>query len=211
MQVTREVVKDLLPVYLAGEASSDTRRLVEDFLAREPELRAEFESPALPGVSPAGAVEMAALARTRSLLGRKAWMLGLGLALAMLPLTFGSIGGEGPRFLLLGPKPWLATGAAVLGWVLLGGFLWTCRRLSALSLEPQPSWRTRTLWGLASYAALLAAGLVAEAWLGIAPGKSGLVTGAALLGAIFSVWLGERLRQVPTVEQLHRPTSLSLH
>lgn len=204
MQVTREVVKDLLPVYLAGEASTDTRRLVEEFLTREPELRADFESPALPGVSPAGAVEIAALARTRTLLGRKAWMLGFGLTLAVLPLSFGSMGGEGPRFLLLGPKPWLATGAAVLGWALLVGFLWTCRRLSALSLEPRPSWRSRTLWGLASYAAFLAAGLVVEAWLGIAPGKSGMVPLAALLGAILSVWLGERLRQDPALEQLHR-------
>ena len=33
MNVTREVIFDLLPVYFAGDASADTRALVEDFFA----------------------------------------------------------------------------------------------------------------------------------------------------------------------------------
>jgi len=35
---TRDVVVDLWPLYVSGEASADTRALVEDFLEREPEL-----------------------------------------------------------------------------------------------------------------------------------------------------------------------------
>ncbi len=38
MNVTKDVVLDLLPVYLAGEASADTRALVEEYLARDPDL-----------------------------------------------------------------------------------------------------------------------------------------------------------------------------
>ena len=38
MTVTRDVIYDLLPAYFAGEASVDTRTLVEDFLATDPEL-----------------------------------------------------------------------------------------------------------------------------------------------------------------------------
>jgi anti-sigma factor RsiW len=38
MRVTRDVVLDLLPIYLAGEASSDTRALVESYLETDPEL-----------------------------------------------------------------------------------------------------------------------------------------------------------------------------
>lgn len=38
MKVTRNVVLDLLPLYLADEASSDTRALVEHFLESDPEL-----------------------------------------------------------------------------------------------------------------------------------------------------------------------------
>ena len=38
MKITRDVILDLLPVYLADEASDDTRALVEQFLADDPTL-----------------------------------------------------------------------------------------------------------------------------------------------------------------------------
>ena len=38
MNISREVVKDLIPVYLAGDASADTRTLVESYLKTDPEL-----------------------------------------------------------------------------------------------------------------------------------------------------------------------------
>jgi hypothetical protein len=38
MKVTRNVILDLLPLYLAGEASEDTRRLVEHYLETDPRL-----------------------------------------------------------------------------------------------------------------------------------------------------------------------------
>ena len=38
MNVTREVILDLLPVYLSGEASPDTRSLIEEYMKQDPEL-----------------------------------------------------------------------------------------------------------------------------------------------------------------------------
>ena len=38
MTVTKDVVIDLLPVYLSGEASADTSRLVEEFLQQDRDL-----------------------------------------------------------------------------------------------------------------------------------------------------------------------------
>jgi anti-sigma factor RsiW len=38
MQVTRNVILDLLPLYLAGEASPDTQALVENYLETDKEL-----------------------------------------------------------------------------------------------------------------------------------------------------------------------------
>ena len=38
MNITREVINDLWPVYAAGEASADTRALIEEFLDRDPEF-----------------------------------------------------------------------------------------------------------------------------------------------------------------------------
>ena len=50
MTVTRQVVRDLWPLYVAGEASEDTRRLVDEYLAQDAELagalRAEAEQTA---------------------------------------------------------------------------------------------------------------------------------------------------------------------
>lgn len=38
MKITRDVIIDLLPLYLADEVSEDTRTLVEQFLANDPAL-----------------------------------------------------------------------------------------------------------------------------------------------------------------------------
>ena len=93
MDVTREVIMDLLPVYLMGEASPDTRALVEDFLRRDPELaervRANATSildrgaGATPALSPD--LELRSVARTRAVLDRLRWLFSLGF-------TFTSIG-----------------------------------------------------------------------------------------------------------------------
>jgi predicted anti-sigma-YlaC factor YlaD len=38
MEITRNVILDLLPLYLAGEVSGETRALVEEFLEGDPEM-----------------------------------------------------------------------------------------------------------------------------------------------------------------------------
>ncbi len=38
MEITRNVILDLLPLYLADEASADTRALVTEYLETDPEL-----------------------------------------------------------------------------------------------------------------------------------------------------------------------------
>lgn len=38
MKITRDVVYDLLPGYFAGEVSADTRTLIDEFLATDPEF-----------------------------------------------------------------------------------------------------------------------------------------------------------------------------
>ena len=49
MNVTREVIRDLWPLFEAGEASPDTRALVKEFLDNDPEfarqLRAQAAEP----------------------------------------------------------------------------------------------------------------------------------------------------------------------
>src|SRR6185503_10045522 len=46
MNVTQNVVTDLLPLYLAGEASDDTRALIEAYLKQNPTFAAEVREQA---------------------------------------------------------------------------------------------------------------------------------------------------------------------
>ena len=48
MNVTREVVTDLLPIYFSGEASVDTRTLVEDYFHQDPDFERIARSAATP-------------------------------------------------------------------------------------------------------------------------------------------------------------------
>jgi len=41
MNITRDVINDLLPAFYSGEASSDTRDLVEDYFRQHPEYHKE--------------------------------------------------------------------------------------------------------------------------------------------------------------------------
>ncbi len=139
MNVTAEVVKDLLPLYVAGEASADTRALVEEFLRTDPQLatlatalREQESRPPQPPAAPPGA-ERAALATTRSLLRRRSWLLGFALMFTGLPLSF-TFDATGLRFLLLRDAP----GFALVSWfVALGlwaAFAQVARRLRVTGL-----------------------------------------------------------------------------
>ena len=43
MTITRDVILDLLPAYFAGDVSADTRELIDEFFANDPEFRGMAE------------------------------------------------------------------------------------------------------------------------------------------------------------------------
>jgi hypothetical protein len=82
LNITRDVVADLWPVYEAGEASADTRALVDEFLASDPAFAAKLRAtpavnPPMPDVAPEA--KLVALKRTRDLVQGNAWLRGLRL------------------------------------------------------------------------------------------------------------------------------------
>ena len=99
MNITRDVVRDLLTVYMAGEASADTRAFVEEWLRGDPELARQAEAAGrltLPAVAaPPRTTEKRALDRTRRQLRWRSVLLGLAIYVRTLPLsiTFSSAGG----------------------------------------------------------------------------------------------------------------------
>lgn len=91
MKITRSIIEDLLPVYLAGEASAATRALVEEWLEGDPELaRLVEESRRVqipPTASPPPTLEKLALDRTRRLLRWRMILLGTAVYVTSLPLS----------------------------------------------------------------------------------------------------------------------------
>jgi anti-sigma factor RsiW len=123
MKVTRDVVKDLLTLYLAGDASRDTRALVEEWLRDDPELARHAEQasridlPATPPLPPT--VEKQALDRTRRHLRWRTILLGFAIYVSTLPMTvtFSSSGFSG---LLIDnwPERWVVIAIALVLWTI---------------------------------------------------------------------------------------------
>ncbi len=86
MNVTRDVILDLLPVYLAGEATADTAALVNEFAQTDTEIAERLRlgagdplavrSIGLPLETPD--LELRALGRTRRWLAWQRYLFGLG-------------------------------------------------------------------------------------------------------------------------------------
>jgi hypothetical protein len=112
MNVTKDVVFDLLPIYAAGEASPDTVKLVEEYLREDPELARmaeELRSHPLPEVRTElpPTQEKEALNKTRWLLRLRGWLIGFGWASTVLPFSF-QFGEGGFHFLYLEGSPIVA-------------------------------------------------------------------------------------------------------
>jgi hypothetical protein len=125
MNVTDDVLNDLLTLYLAGEASADTRALIEDRARREPAFAAKLEAArkvdlaaALP--APPQDMELRALKQTRQAIFLRTLFWAAGLFFTLLPLTFQGGEGRGVEFVFLGKHPgvvWAFWGVAAASWV----------------------------------------------------------------------------------------------
>jgi len=93
MNVTRDVIYDLLPGYFSGDISPDTKALVDEFLRQDPEFskmmerfRAMFREPRHAGVAnpPLGYGERETFERARTWLHKRSelrgYMIAFGLA-----------------------------------------------------------------------------------------------------------------------------------
>jgi hypothetical protein len=193
MQVTRDIVHDLLPVYLAGDASRDTRAVVEAYLAEDPRLReivaaAHVDQP--PPVEVPAGLEQQTLQRTRRLLGRKTVWLGCALVVSFAPVILRQL--------------WLAdvvfAGSLGLWWI----FLRTCKGLAATGLEAPRRIGPRVLWAVTGALLGLAAGYLVQQQTRYYRALYDL----PMLTALLALWIGERLHQIPRTSELDRPISL---
>ena len=122
MQITRDVVNDLLPMYLAGEASADTKALVEEFCVSDGEFARLVESTRSTEISKQPVSfkadqEKQTLKRLKRLIKMQTWFLAGAILFTLVPLSIrienGSI-----SFLILGSTTWLAA----VYWLIAAGF-----------------------------------------------------------------------------------------
>ena len=139
MNVTRDVVEDLLPVYFAGEATADTKQLVEEFFRGDPEFArmAQRFSRFLaerPAIQPAPHSEAEALARTKRAIRKRSWLLSLAIFFTLMPLTFAFDTNRGIVFFMWRDARTLAMAFQAAGLGLWIGYFANHRRLRATSL-----------------------------------------------------------------------------
>jgi hypothetical protein len=133
VKVTREVVNDLLPVYAAGEASADTKALVEEFLRSDTEFAAlvQNEQPLellrQPVVAPPDR-EHQNLKRLKWLIQTQTWFLAVALLFTILPLSI-KIEDGAITFFMLQRTPWLAAIYWLIAAAMWLGYFRTRRRL----------------------------------------------------------------------------------
>jgi anti-sigma factor RsiW len=87
MTVTRSIIIDLWPTYASGEASDDTRALVEEFLRGDPDLARQLQKDPLAALEPPSLppdTEMRAFARARRRLRGYPWLLQLAILFSCL-------------------------------------------------------------------------------------------------------------------------------
>jgi hypothetical protein len=96
MNLTSEVVTDLLPIYFSGEASNGTKSLVEEYFHDHPDFERMARSAgtpletlrtAPPVVAPSEK-EKRDLENVRCGLDRRKWLFGVSLFLTLSPLSF---------------------------------------------------------------------------------------------------------------------------
>lgn len=112
MNITRDVVIDLLPLYESGEASADTRAIIDEFMRTDAEFarivkatRAPAAPPKATAVSPEAHVERTAVSRTRQALKRQSWTLGLALFFTLVPFSFVDWRGQEIAFFMWRDEP----------------------------------------------------------------------------------------------------------
>jgi predicted anti-sigma-YlaC factor YlaD len=96
MNITRDVVTDLLPLYFAGEASPDTRALLEEYLQQNPAFAAAVRTQAERSVamladvvaSPPLTAEKAAFERVRRYNRSRHLLLAFTMSFALMPFAF---------------------------------------------------------------------------------------------------------------------------
>ena len=95
-QISRDIIVDLLPLYIAGEVSPATRHAVDEYLGTDPELtdyvrhaRSDESADDPASARPAQDLEMRTMRKTRKALALQRWLFALAIAFTSVGLSTG--------------------------------------------------------------------------------------------------------------------------
>ena len=176
MNITREVVTDLLPIYFSGEASSDTKSLVEEYFRDNPDFERMARSAGTPletlrtgpPVAADSEKEKRDLESVRCGLDRRKWLFGVSLFLTLTPVSFYFTHGS----LMHGDALW----EAAFDWS-MAAFFW-------FLYFAQPRWRTAAFLS-AIFLTLIPIPFALH--FANAPGQTGILWG--IFGEAVCIWI----------------------
>lgn len=119
MRLERDVMIDLVSLYLSGDASPATKQLVEAYASEHPDIADLLQARdplelAAPRVAIPKEMEMRALERTKSLLRSRGLLLGTAIFLSLLPFSVRG-GNAGVRWLWSGAEPYAVAAGILAG------------------------------------------------------------------------------------------------
>lgn len=135
MNITKNIIADLFPLYLEKECSPETHALVEEYLQRNPQDADELRrvaSTSLPGRAPSAKDldETRSLREARRVVRRRSWVLGFAIFFSLAPFSIVYTGEKTYWLLRDAPGTALVYGAlAVACWI-----AWTVLRNRSRSL-----------------------------------------------------------------------------
>jgi hypothetical protein len=123
MKVTSEVILDLIPLYLSGDASKDTIKLVESYFESDPDFERQVKDNS--GVlfpnnisSPQKKeIEVKSLIKTKKMIKLRSYLLGFAIFFSLVPFSFLSTDEKTYWLLLEAPK-------SAMIYAVLGVFFW---------------------------------------------------------------------------------------
>ena len=94
MNVTKEIINDLIPLYAANECSADTRALVDEYLQRNPQQAEELRrvmGTSVPRAVPSAKSldEVRSFREARRRLRRRTWLMAFAIFFSLAPCASG--------------------------------------------------------------------------------------------------------------------------
>lgn len=136
MTITKDIITDLLPAYLSGDCSTDTKRLVEEYLRTDAALSAEVQRmrtaplPAMGAPDSDRSDELRTLKRTKTLLNWRSALMAFGFFFTLAPFSVLHINNTTYWFFIEAPRAAAVYGIiGLISWI---GYFLLKRRLQGL-------------------------------------------------------------------------------